>query len=727
MKQVFVTKGKISVKNVSIPPLSDGMVLVRVHYSFISSGTEAATVRSSSRSIFSKVFGSFKTSATKVFGALRDNGIFYAASMIKGALKKSFCVGYSCSGQVVKASFNSSFSAGDWVTCAGSGFAVHGEFVVVPKNLVVRLNSTKNLRETSVVAMAAVAMQGVRRAGVSLGDNVCVIGLGLVGLLTVQMLKIAGCRVFGIDLEKERLDIGKKLGCTKCFKAVDKKNKENLERETEGKGVDVTIITASSQSGKVVDKAIEFTRRRGKVVVIGDVKLDFSRDLFYQKELDLLISCSYGPGRYDWKYEDAGLDYPYEFVRWTENRNMKFALDLIENGKLDVLPLISKEFSLEKASNAYDYLKKEKPIGIVFSYMDKAFVPKSMKLGKKTNFTHKKDTFNVAIVGAGGFAKTKLLPILNSISDVNVSCVVGRSADGALNFSRQFNIPNFTTNYDDVLLDNSIDTVIVATPHRFHTNQALSAMKAGKTVFCEKPAAVTFDELRELRAFFDENNDFRYCVDFNRSHSPFISKTLDCLEERSGPIVIDYRMNVGQIPKNHWLEDPRNGGRIIGEACHIFELFLVLTKSMPTSVSVAVANKAFPNSTFSENFCANFSFQDGSVANLTYTSVGSLKTPKERMEIFFDGKSIAMNDFLSLRSYGFENDCDEKTSFQDKGHTEVLKAFFSRKFDEENKKNIFRIICATEMSLQVNRLARLGGGFHIFDRKDLRKFDLCVG
>ncbi|MCK4500056.1 zinc-binding alcohol dehydrogenase, partial [Candidatus Babeliales bacterium] len=419
MKQVFVSKGKAIVRDVGIPSLDEGMVLIRVHYSFISSGTEIATMNASGKSLVSRASRNLDKALHKVRAAVKEHGVVDTINLIRGSLVKKLPVGYSCTGQVIKTSLGTGFYPGDWVACAGSGFAVHAEFVAVPKNLIVKLSNSKKLKVASIVAIAAVALHGFRRSGAVLGESVCVIGLGLVGQLTVQFARLAGCTVFGVDISAERLEEGKRTGCYKVFDARDSGLNRLLYAETNGHGADCTIITAASCSGGVVEQAISLTRRCGKIVVVGDVKLDFSREEFYRKELDLCMSCSYGPGRYDQRYERSGLLYPYEFVRWTETRNMQFVVDCVENNFLDVSSLIEKTFSIIDAECAYDFLEKKRPLGIVLSHAADHNHGQLLKVKiRPCRVASVGGRISVALIGAGGFAKTKLLPILKSLCGI---------------------------------------------------------------------------------------------------------------------------------------------------------------------------------------------------------------------------------------------------------------------------------------------------------------------
>jgi threonine dehydrogenase-like Zn-dependent dehydrogenase len=364
MKQLFLEKGKVKSLEVPTPPINPNSVLVKVFYSFISSGTEGATINESKKSLLQKSLTNTSEKISKVIGAIKENGVSSAVALIKGSLNKSSQIGYSCSGQVVAAGEKiTDIKIGDFVACAGAKIANHAEYVSVPKNLVVKLKNNKNLKEASLTTIGAIALQGIRRADLRLGERICVIGLGLIGQITAQLAKLSGCTVYGVDIDDTKLFLAQKLGCDHVYNSYA--TEHNIINEilfhTEHYGVDKTIITAASKSGKIIQQAMEITRRKGKVVLVGDVKIDFDRDPLYQKEIDFLISCSYGPGRYDKSYEHDGHDYPYDYVRWTENRNMKLFAELIEKNKINVEALVSQEFGFCEAQSAYETLVSKRP------------------------------------------------------------------------------------------------------------------------------------------------------------------------------------------------------------------------------------------------------------------------------------------------------------------------------------------------------------------------------
>jgi predicted dehydrogenase/threonine dehydrogenase-like Zn-dependent dehydrogenase len=720
MKQLFLTKGRVNALSVPKPQINKDRILVKVHYSFISTGTECATLSESKKSVLQKSLHNTKEKINKVVGAIKENGLTATLALIKSSLNKTIELGYSCSGEVIAVGRGiKNFAIGDLVACAGAGIAHHAEYVLVPKHLAVKISNKKYLKQVSLTTIGAIAMQGIRRADLSLGEKVCVIGLGLIGQITAQLAKLSGCTVFGIDIDDSKLFLAQKLGCDRVFNPSAENIENDILFETEHYGVDKTIITAASESGKIIERAMNITCRKGKVVLVGDVKIDFPRSPFYEKEIDFLISCSYGPGRYDQGYEQHGLDYPFHYVRWTENRNMKLFAQLVQSEKINVTPLISGEYHVDQAKSAYESLLQKKSLGIMLKYNGrekKDIILESVDTKTATAKSSQESSFskiklpeteakkvNIALIGAGGFAKTKLLPIISKIKNINIDSIIDTNMANAISVSKLYNAKFHENDYKTVTTNPEIGAVVISTPHRLHTTQALACMSAGKAVFVEKPAAVTQAELEKLKTFFQENKNALYCVDFNRSFAPFIIKIKEVIQNRSTPLVVLYRMNSQFLDKDHWIQSEQHGGRVIGEACHIFELFNFLTESKPKSISVGSINTAREDLLKNDNFSVQISFYDGSICTLLYTALGSEIMGKERMELFFDGKSIVMDDYRKLEVFGLPKSLNKKTRYQDKGHESLLKEFMSAaQLNGPSPIPFERIEMATQMSFDVN-------------------------
>ena len=723
MKQAFLQKGKVHLQEVDIPAFDKKSVLVKVEYSFISSGTELATLQASEKSLTEKFLANSKNNIEKVIGAVKENGLGGTIALVKSKRDNFASVGYSCSGKIIAVGQEvEKFKVGDYVACGGAGFANHAQVISVPQNLAVKISNDSFLKHASLTTIGAIAMQGIRRANLNLGEKVCVFGLGLIGQITVQLAKLSGCQVIGVDLAPERMQLAKELGADFVFNPIEVDLKNELDFLTSHYGVDATIITAASCCGIVIDQAMDVTRRKGRVVLVGDVKLDFSREAFYSKEIDFLISCSYGPGRYDKSYEIEGKDYPYSYVRWTENRNMQLFVDLLEDNKILIEPLISHEFELQNAQKAYDFLQKSKSLGIVLSYQDQEkyslqdVVARLLKEDEWSNvkpYVVPEDKLRVGLVGVGGFAKIKLLPLLSKNKNSQIQCLIDTDVTNLLNTAKMYGARNIGSDYHRLFLDDEIDMVVVATPHSLHFEQTMAALTEGKAVFVEKPAAVNFEQLEKLENFLKKNNNILYCVDFNRSFAPFNLQIKKELQDRKNPMLIHYRMNAGFIPKDHWIQSLQNGGRIIGETCHIFELFCFLTDSEPVSVAVESANHGSDDLLSNDNVAVNLKMKDGSCCSLLYTALGNKNLQKERMEIFFDGKAIVMEDYKKLQGYGLPTSFNKIVNSADKGHKDLLYEFVqvAKGFKQNLPIPLQRIICATKISLIADELARNGGGY----------------
>lgn len=744
MKQVFLEAGKARLFETDIPALGEKQILVAVRYSFISSGTEYTTVTASGKNLYQKFVSNISQSTNKVLGSIKENGIQGTMSLVKSSMTQVLPVGYSCSGQVVAVGSKvTRFHVGDFVACAGAGSANHAEAVSIPENLAIKLTQENSLKYASITTIGAIAMQSIRRAHVELGENVCVLGLGLLGQLTVQLATLSGAKVFGVDLQDNRVALAKTFGADYVFNAKQEDWQKSIAFATAHQGVDTTIITAAGNTGDLINYAMQITRRKGKVVLVGDVKLDFDREQLYNKEIDFLISCSYGPGRYDASYEREGHDYPYAYVRWTENRNMELFARLLEEGKLAIEPLIQQEFALEQAELAYDQLQKQQSLGIVLKYDGSCPSRRSAsslgRADKNLDFDHSsaarpeglaqasvsKDMsgtpykapqgpINVAVIGAGGFCKVKLLPIVSEIKNVRLHTVVDAVNTHAINASRQYNIPNVSTSYEQMLSNPDVHAVIIATPHALHAEQIIKCIKNGKAVFAEKPAVVNFEQLEQLKNCLKQNPQSLLVVDFNRAHAPFMQHIKKLVKQRTTPLMVNYRMNVGFLTKEHWTQADNHGGRIIGEACHVFELFCFLTDAKPSKVSVTPLMHDVKSLAQTDNVVATVHMSDGSVCTLTFTSTGSSVMKKEYMELFFDGKSIIMDDYRELKGYGIAVADNLKTDLPDKGHEALMRKFFDAAQSKEIKlpDSYERLLIASELTLMVDKLARQGGGIH---------------
>jgi predicted dehydrogenase len=594
-------------------------------------------------------------------------------------------VGYSVAGEVVAVGPGvDGFSVGDFVACGGAGQANHAEYVSVKKNLVVKVPHGLPLEVAATATVGSIAMQGVRRADPRLGEVVCVIGLGLIGAMTVQIAAAAGAKVVGVDVDPGRVEKARKLGIHAA--TADPAELPKLVRDlTGGQGADQTIITAASKSHALINQAMEVTRRRGRVVIVGDIGLKPERTHFYRKEIDLLMSTSYGPGRYDPEYEEAGRDYPYAYVRWTQNRNMSSYLELAATGKIDIASLIEMKVPVSEAPGAYKQLADSAgplPLGVVLEYPDDTRkLPEPADAAAIRLLGHRGprgDKVNYALVGAGAFGTAMLVPQMDKRADAYfLKAVVSRDAVRGGNFARGRRIETLATDYQAVLDDPEIDLVVIATRHDEHPDQVARALKAGKAVFVEKPLAVDWAGLEKVQNAYWEaaretGREPVLMVGFNRRFAPAIEALRGAIANRRGPLVINYRLNGGFIPGDHWIQRPQGGGRNIGEACHMYDLFRSLAGAPVASASITAINPGDSAYLKNDNFAMTASYEDGSVGNLVYTALGPKEgLPKERIEIFCDGEAYIVDDFKALIRASDGNEL-WKSRTADKGHFEEL-------------------------------------------------------
>lgn len=669
MKQVLIKQGQSIVEEVPAPCVEKGRVLVQVDHSCISPGTELSSLQGSGEPLWKKALKN-PQKVKKAIEMVMAQGFKKTKSLVEGKLSSGNVTGYSAAGTILQVGKGvTDLRIGDRVACAGAQCAHHAEVISVPRNLTVPIPEGVSFAHASTVTLGAIAMQGLRRAAPTLGETFVVIGLGFLGQLTTQFLKLNGCHVVGIDLDVNRTDLAEELGMDIGFNRTDV---EEIGRLTHGIGADGVIITAASSSHDLIADAFHLCRRKGRVVLVGDVGLNLKRADFYQKEIDFLISTSYGPGRYDSQYEEQGIDYPLPYVRWTENRNMSAYLDLLAQGKVSIDALIAQSFPIDRAQEAYTTLQGDgiKPLGVLLSY-PKREISHTITTPK---LQYRKGThIEVAVIGAGGFAKGMHLPNLESLNDqFQIKAIVSRSGHNAAATAKQFNAPIASTNYSEILSNPEIDAVIITTRHDLHQRMALEALKAGKHVLLEKPLCLSFEELEEIKTYFLESSSTPLLLTgFNRRFSPPIQKIKSHLK---GPLVINYRMNAGFIPRDHWIQQEEGGGRNIGEACHIYDLFTYLTESKVTQINAQSIRPPSDQYHINDNFIATLQFQDGSVATLTYTSLGSPDYPKEHMEVYADGKVYVLEDYKKVTLFG-SKEPGYSSQIAQKGQKEELAAF----------------------------------------------------
>jgi predicted dehydrogenase/threonine dehydrogenase-like Zn-dependent dehydrogenase len=678
MKQVLVRQGAVTVEEVPAPMVEPGTVLVCVARSCISTGTELSGIDSSAMPLWKKAINQ-PQKAAHVVGIARSQGVGAARHLVQRKIGRVEPTGYSLAGTVTEVGEGvDDLVIGDRVACAGAQFAHHAEFALVPRNLTARIPDGMSFADASTVTLGAIALQGVRRANPTLGEAFVVIGLGIIGQLTAQLLKANGCRVIGLDLDQARVRLALGLGMDEAVDTGLDIDVDRVARLTGGIGADGVIVTAASRSNAIVSSAFRMCRKKGRVVLVGDVGLDLDRSDIYQKELDFLVSTSYGPGRYDRRYEEEGLDYPVGYVRWTENRNMVEYLRLLADGRVRIPPLIGATWAVDQAAKAYAALSgPERPLLALLEYPPVVGGTEavSRRVANPAARPARAGAVRVGLIGAGEFAKGTHLPNLRALDDrFVVRAIASRSGHNAQATATQFRAAYATTNAEEILDDPDIDLVVIATRHDRHAGLTIAALERGKHVFVEKPLALTAAELVRITTLFDGPGSHPILqTGFNRRFSPYAKRIADLTRPRSNPMVMTYRMNAGYVPRDHWVHGPEGGGRNLGEACHIYDLFTFLTDSRVVDVAAAPLRPATDYYGTTDNFVATIRFEDGSLGTLAYTALGSNDHPKEQLEVFVDGKVLALDDYRRLTIAGSKAG-GLTTPAQAKGQREELEA-----------------------------------------------------
>lgn len=626
-------------------------------------------------------------------------------------------MGYSVAGEVVAVGDAcTEFAPGDVVACGGAGKANHADFVSVPKNLVCRVPVGCSIQAASSVSIGAIAMQGVRRAETGIGDVVCVIGLGLIGLITAQILKASGCRVVGYDLSEERVARAAALGLGDTTADAGALHR-HIAAASQGQGADVTVVTAASRSAEPVNLAMQTTRRKGRVVLVGDVALDIERPVFYQKEIDLLMSTSYGPGRYDANYERHGRDYPYAYVRWTQNRNMQSYLRLIADEAIDIDGLIDWIVPAAEAEDAFRRLLNPGdgpgPLGMVIYYGDRKAAQAATRIELRGHARIRGDRVKYALVGAGGFAAGTLVPTLDRLgAHFQLYAVVSRDPVRGGAIARQHRTPVLATDLGELLDDEALDLAVIATRHDEHADAVLRCLEAGKDVFVEKPLCTSWEQLDRIASTYEAlEAPPLLTVGFNRRFSPAIAALRKELENRAGPVVMNYRMNGGFIPLDNWVQTEEGAGRNIGEACHIYDTFRMLAGAPVAAVSARSIDPQGRNLLRNDNFAVTVTYEDGSMGLLCYTALGPKQgLPKERLELFCDGEAYVLDDYRSL-TRASDGAVLWSAPETDKGHFLELQAL-GKALTAGGQAPIpyAELIETSALALHVEDLLRSGGG-----------------
>ena len=683
MLQAIVKKGKVIGEETPAPLVSNGFVLIKVVNSCISAGTEMSGVKRSGKSIIKTALEQ-PENVKEVLNMIKVKGVSKTYAKIRGILDSGKVTGYSISGVVLAVGNGvTKFKVGDAVAAAGAGYANHAEYVNVPENLVVKMPKNMNFVKASTVTLGSIALQGVRRANLKLGEYCVVMGAGILGLLSVQMLRASGVRVAAVDLNEKRLNIAKELGAELIVNASNENTVKIITNWAEGYGTDAVIFTAATNSNEPLSQSFQMCKKKGRVILVGVSGMQIKREDIYPKELDFLISTSYGPGRYDKNYEEKGCDYPYAYVRWTENRNMSEYLRLVHNGDIKLDAMISNVYPIEKVEQAFESLKSKesKPLMVILDYGKPNIdnMPNYLNQDKKvfinTNPINK-DVINIALIGAGSFATGMHLPNIHKLKNqYKLYAVMNRTGHKAKAVAEQYGANYATTNYEDILDDENIDLVLICTRHNSHAELSIKALRAGKNVFVEKPLAINQNELDKIKEFYADGMENKpvLMVGFNRRFSRYAQEIKKHTDKRINPLFIHYRMNAGYIPLDHWVHE--NGGRIVGECCHIIDLMTFLTGCKLKSICCEELTPKTEYFINSDNKSIILKYEDGSVATIEYFAVGNKKFPKEYMEVHFDEKTIVMDNYQHVKGYGL-NIKEIKTKISDKGHLEELKRLY---------------------------------------------------
>ena len=669
MKQIIqdLKKGDTILEEVPVPRVKSGSILIQTTKTLVSLGTERMLVDFGKANFIQKARQQ-PDKVKMVLDKVKTDGLRPTLEAIFNKLGKPLPLGYCNVGRVVAVGKGvHEFSIGDRVASNGS----HAEYVCVPKNLAAKIPDNVSDEQATFTVIGSIGLQGIRLLNPTFGETVVVVGLGLIGLVTAELLLANGCNVIGFDFDNEKIRIAKGKGITAINPSEGTDQVKFVESYTNGIGVDGVIITASSKSNEIISQSAKMCRKRGRVVLIGVVGLDISRADFYEKEITFQVSCSYGPGRYDNEYEQNGKDYPIGFVRWTEKRNFVAILNAIEKGILDVLPLITDRFKLSEYQNIYNDMGKSKSIAVILEYPITKKIKSTIEVNQKS-FEGTKDV--LGIIGSGNFTSSTLLPNLHKIKAV-IKYIASSGGLSSTIMAKKYKIARSTTNYKEILEDKEVDLVMVTTKHHMHANMTIEAIKSGKSVFVEKPLALNHKELDEIIKLYN-SNEVNITVGFNRRFAPLAKKMKKALGNLTNPINIIATMNAGFVPKEAWLHDMEiGGGRIIGEACHYIDLCTYLTNS--SVVSVFMNSMGINPQANTDNASIFLKHENGSNSVINYFSNGSKSYSKERVEVFSQERTLIMDNWRSLKGYGFKGFYNSKSS-QDKGHFNQFKALLNQ-------------------------------------------------
>jgi predicted dehydrogenase/threonine dehydrogenase-like Zn-dependent dehydrogenase len=679
MKQLFqsMRDGESRVVDVPVPTPQPGMILIKTAASLVSAGTERMVVEFAEKSLLGKV-RSRPDLAKQVIDKARREGLLSTMEAAFNRLDQPMALGYSSAGTIIEIGEGvEGYQVGQRVACAGGGYAVHAEYAVVPVNLAALLPDNVDFESGAFGTLGSIALHGFRLGQPQVGETVAVIGLGLLGLISVGLAKAAGCRVFGADLDPARVELARQMGAEAVVRA---EAEDAAMTFTQGFGADVVLICADTTSNDPAELAGAIARDRGKVVAVGAVGLDLPRKVYFYKELEFIVSRSYGPGRYDPSYEEGGHDYPIGFIRWTAGRNLGAFVNLIGDGLLDIFPLISHRFPIEQGAQAYEMItgKAEEPfLGVLLTYPEGelalAAEQKTIRLAAAPQT--KLDVVQLGAIGAGNFAGAVIFPVTAGHKDIELVGVASGSGRSAQHAASKHGFSYATSDVEKLINDPAVNTLAVLTRHHLHAGQTLTGLRAGKHVFCEKPLALNRDELAEIEAELAKPDTPLMMVGYNRRFAPLAVKMQNFLKSSPEPMSIHYRVNAGFIPPEHWVHDPeQGGGRILGEGCHFIDFVTWLVGCLPAEVSA----RALPDfgRYRGDNVLIQLVYPGGSIATISYMANGDKSFSKERVEVTTGGRAAVLDDFRVLETYSGGNRKVEKSRLRlDKGHAGEWEAF----------------------------------------------------
>lgn len=677
MKQLLqsLKDGSTELAEVPAPQVLKGQNLIRTSKSLVSAGTERMLVEFGKGNLIQKV-RSQPDKVKMVLEKAKTDGFVATIDAVRSKLDQPITLGYCNVGTIIDAQAEG-FAAGDRVVSNGQ----HAEIVSVPKHLCARIPDNVSDEAAAFTVLAAIGLQGIRLAKPTIGEAFVVTGLGLIGLLTVQMLRAQGCRVLGIDFDPKRLELARSFGAETVNLGAGEDVLSRAKTFSRGAGIDGVIITAATSSNEPISQAAKMCRKRGRIILVGVVGLELSRADFYEKEVTFQVSCSYGPGRHDSNYEDKGQDYPVGYVRWTEQRNFEAVLDLIASGALQLEPLISHRFDLSEGKNAMELLTSSEPaLGILLEYPGEEVFSapvRSVSLVKESERAVATSNGRVAFFGSGNYASRVLIPAFKA-AGADLHSVVSSGGVSSVHFGKKFGFKQAATDVDAILSDENIDTIVIATRHNLHAKQVLSALDSGKHVFCEKPLCLTLDELEAIEKKALLLPSQHLMVGFNRRFAPQIVKMKELLTPLSEPKNIVITVNAGYIPPDHWTHDQASGGgRIIGEACHFIDLARHLVGYPITKHQIVAMQDNISMNKLNDNVSVTLQFTDGSVATVLYMANGEKGFPKERIEVFVAGRVLQLDNFHKLRGWGWSNFKKMNLWRQDKGVDVCVATFLS--------------------------------------------------